>query len=438
MRVLRGHVHRSLVFDSFGGAFVAADAPCDGFAISIELPEGDYSADATLVDDFNHAVSVTLPLDGLRVIEDTELTINVDFPPIRSSRIWARSCAVRRRVVNSAHEHDFMALRRLGSRAHGGHFGLQRRTAQPAGPGAPSGSPAASSAPSAAPLDTPAGPDAAPSGSASADAPPPANSLVAHLEEAKAPTELGPNLAKLLAIAKISPNTHKGLLKHMLWTPKGECPTTAVVDLKPPPGLLVASGKPIKVRDKTAENLKAAGALAKQRGLAIEVVAGHITIKDAVTDWNHAIIEKAHALAKAASPADQKEKSFASDARKALGEEGPRSWNKSSCEVGRFGGWSVFVQLVTVDASEKRGQVLVKAGDEGEHFSKRPSSRRHWDKPKGKNFRMLTEIMSAGKFVRQCSQPYLFFTSPTQDGTWRCKQDTESWDPENRPLPAWQ
>jgi hypothetical protein len=262
--------------------------------------------------------------------------------------------------------------------------------------------------------------------------------FVGHFEEADAPKELGPDNAKLLAIAAASPKTQKALLKHHLWKALSECSATPVTEVKPAPGLLVASGKTIKVRDKVYENLKMAAALAKQRGLALEIVEGWVSIGDAVKEWNHAIIEMADKLVKAAPPADRKEKSFAADARKALGEEGPRAWDHSTCDSGRLGGWFVFVQLVTVDASGKRGAVLVKAGDEGVHFSQDTFEGAYWNKPNGKNFRTLSEIMSAGKFVRQCSQAYAYFTSATLDGTWRCKEGTESWDPENRPLPAWQ
>src|SRR5262249_9161745 len=129
---------------------------------------------------------------------------------------------------------------------------------------------------------------------------------------------------------------------------------------------------------------------------------------------------------------------FASEARKAIGDEDPGSWDHTTCESGRLGGWYVYVQLVAVDATGKRGSVLVKGGDEGEHFTQDDFESVYWNKPKGKSFRTLTGLMSGGRFVRQCSQPYVFFTSPMADGTWRCKQGTESWDPPNRPIPAWQ
>jgi hypothetical protein len=69
-----------IIYDSFGREFVDAEAPCEDFAVSVELPRGDYSADATLIEASGAPVSVTLPLDALRVTPDTELTVEVDFP----------------------------------------------------------------------------------------------------------------------------------------------------------------------------------------------------------------------------------------------------------------------------------------------------------------------------------------------------------------------
>jgi D-alanyl-D-alanine dipeptidase len=301
-------------------------------------------------------------------------------------------------------------------------------------PTPPIPTPAASTAqPAAATATTEPGP------TTGEPAPEAGSSFAARLEEAEAAQELGADFAKLLTIAKLSPKTHKNLLKSHLYKPTGECPGQALVDVAPGPGLLVAGGKSAKVRAKTYDGLKAAGALAKQRGMAIEIVAGHLSIKDAVKTWNHGMIEASFQLLKAASPADQKDKSFASEARKQIDAgESPKSWTAASCESGRIGGYAVDVQLVVVDAGGKRGAVMVKAEPEGDRFTKETFEATYWDKPKGKSFRMLTEIMSAGGFVRQCSEAFHFTSAPKQDGTWRCKQDTESWDPPNRPLPAWQ
>lgn len=298
-------------------------------------------------------------------------------------------------------------------------------------PPAPSGSAKAEAPPAPAASSAPTAP-------ADADAAAPAgNAFAAHVDEAKLAKELGAENGKLLQIAKLSPKTHKSLLKNHLYTPLSECKAQPLSKIEAAPGVLPTS-KDLKLQAKAVEGLKAAGALAKQRGMTLEVMSAHLSIKEAVSEWNRAIIEAALGLVKQATP-DQKEKSFAGEARKLIDDgEGPKSWTSSPCDVGRLGGWALDVQLVALDAAGKRGAVLVKAGEGAERFTKEGFESSYWDKPKGKSFRTLTEIMSAGKFVRLCDRPHHFSTSPTQDETWRCKQDTESWDPPNRPIPAWQ
>jgi hypothetical protein len=53
---------------------------CDDFEISIDLPDGEYSLDATLLDRSERAVSTTLSLDDIDVYEDLETPISIDFP----------------------------------------------------------------------------------------------------------------------------------------------------------------------------------------------------------------------------------------------------------------------------------------------------------------------------------------------------------------------
>jgi hypothetical protein len=264
------------------------------------------------------------------------------------------------------------------------------------------------------------------------------SSLIAHIDVAKAPQQLKASYAKILQIAKLSPKTHKSLLKSYLWKAAGECPGQKLTEIKPATGVLVANGAP-KIHEKAYEKLKAAGLVAKQRGTAIEVVSGQATVKDTLDQWNQAIIDTSLKLIKAAPPAEQKEKNFASEAKTAVGENlNPKQWDSNVCETGRLGGFSVEVQLVTVDAGGRRGVVLVKGGTDAERFTRDDFESIYWDKPKGKSFRTLTEIMAMGGFVRQCSAPDQFMTSPTMVGTWRCKQGLDSWDPPNRPIPVWQ
>ena len=69
-----------LVYDQFGAFFLEANAPCEAFALSLELPEGLFEADATLVNRADVAVSVTELLDEIVITSDSELVISVDYP----------------------------------------------------------------------------------------------------------------------------------------------------------------------------------------------------------------------------------------------------------------------------------------------------------------------------------------------------------------------
>jgi hypothetical protein len=53
---------------------------CEDFVTSIDLYEGRYVADATLVDSFDRAATLTEPIDAIDVIDGTELEVTVDFP----------------------------------------------------------------------------------------------------------------------------------------------------------------------------------------------------------------------------------------------------------------------------------------------------------------------------------------------------------------------
>ena len=70
-----------LIYDDFGVFFTEAEAPCEAFSLTVELPAGRFSADATLVDAFDSAVSTTTTLDALDIVVDTDLVVSVDFPP---------------------------------------------------------------------------------------------------------------------------------------------------------------------------------------------------------------------------------------------------------------------------------------------------------------------------------------------------------------------
>jgi hypothetical protein len=53
---------------------------CEDFGIAVDMIDGIYDGDATLVDSFDRAVTLTEPLDAIDIIAGTTLTIDVDFP----------------------------------------------------------------------------------------------------------------------------------------------------------------------------------------------------------------------------------------------------------------------------------------------------------------------------------------------------------------------
>ena len=70
-----------VVYASDGDVIAETYAPCADFTVGVSTYPGLYSADVTLVDDLNRARSITKPLESIRVVSDTELVIDVDFPP---------------------------------------------------------------------------------------------------------------------------------------------------------------------------------------------------------------------------------------------------------------------------------------------------------------------------------------------------------------------
>lgn len=302
----------------------------------------------------------------------------------------------------------------------------------PPGGGTPGPTASSSAEPAAAP-------SAGPSASGAADQPPaPAEKVVhvARLEDEKAAADLPAEEAKLYKqLGAVSAKTQKAIVKSLVKVVKG-CDAAALAEVKPGPGLFVAGTKPIKVSSKVEAGLRAAAQLATQRGMAVEVVSGQQSLEDVVAAYNHALLGKALELAKAASPADRKEKSFVAEARKAVGES-PADGD-APCDGGRVAGTWVDVQLVAVDGAGKKGATVVKGGSDSERFTKETLESVYWEKKKGKSFRTLTEVMSVGGFMRRCDRASVFLVSSMQDGSWRCKQDTESWDPPNRPIPPWQ
>jgi hypothetical protein len=59
---------------------IEVEAPCEDFITSVDLYQGRYVADATLVDTFDRAATLTEPIDAIDIIADTELVVDIDFP----------------------------------------------------------------------------------------------------------------------------------------------------------------------------------------------------------------------------------------------------------------------------------------------------------------------------------------------------------------------
>lgn len=54
--------------------------PCSSFFVAVNLNDGVYYADLTLVDSLDRARSVTKPLTDIRIVSGADLVIDVDFP----------------------------------------------------------------------------------------------------------------------------------------------------------------------------------------------------------------------------------------------------------------------------------------------------------------------------------------------------------------------
>lgn len=70
-----------LVLFTRSGRFLDEIEPlCESFGVSVDLVEGLYFGDATLVDRFDDPATFTQPIDELYIIEATDLAVRVDFP----------------------------------------------------------------------------------------------------------------------------------------------------------------------------------------------------------------------------------------------------------------------------------------------------------------------------------------------------------------------
>jgi hypothetical protein len=69
-----------VIRDRLSRPITTVSAPCSEFTVQARLPAGNYEAEATLVDARSSAVSTMLRLQNIRILPDSDLTIDIDFP----------------------------------------------------------------------------------------------------------------------------------------------------------------------------------------------------------------------------------------------------------------------------------------------------------------------------------------------------------------------
>lgn len=70
-----------VIYDDSSGDVVDELEPfCEAFGISVDLPEGYYFADVTMVDSFDRSATLTETLEAIAIIGNTDLALSVDFP----------------------------------------------------------------------------------------------------------------------------------------------------------------------------------------------------------------------------------------------------------------------------------------------------------------------------------------------------------------------
>jgi hypothetical protein len=68
-----------VIYDGPGSVVDEVEPYCEDFSVSLDLFEGRYVGEATLVDSFDDPVTFTETLEAIDIIDDTELVIPVDF-----------------------------------------------------------------------------------------------------------------------------------------------------------------------------------------------------------------------------------------------------------------------------------------------------------------------------------------------------------------------
>ncbi len=69
-----------IVRDGAHRPVMTARAPCTEFSLPVTLPRGDYEAEARLIDASGRDVSTVLPLQDIRIVPGSNLTIDIEFP----------------------------------------------------------------------------------------------------------------------------------------------------------------------------------------------------------------------------------------------------------------------------------------------------------------------------------------------------------------------
>jgi hypothetical protein len=69
-----------VIYDDRGVVADEVNPFCESFSTSVDLVEGNYYADATLVDSADASVTITEPIDAIDIIAGTELSVGLDFP----------------------------------------------------------------------------------------------------------------------------------------------------------------------------------------------------------------------------------------------------------------------------------------------------------------------------------------------------------------------
>jgi hypothetical protein len=68
-----------VIYDESGAEVDEVEPFCESFAVSVDLVEGSYFADVTLVDSADRSATLTKTLDAIYIIGGTDLDISVDF-----------------------------------------------------------------------------------------------------------------------------------------------------------------------------------------------------------------------------------------------------------------------------------------------------------------------------------------------------------------------